>query len=77
MLVEVDMTELELKESLIAIEKDQVEIRKLVHESAKLNSESNKLELEARHYQKRNQWFEYSMVLAAIGATIAITKLFL
>jgi len=57
------MTDIELQEKLASIDKLQVETHKLVAEHVNI--------------EKKNMWFEFSMVLAVISAAIAFTKLFL
>jgi len=57
------MTDIELQEKLASIDKLQAETHKLVAEHV--------------HIEKKNMWFEFSMVLAVIAAAIAFTKIFL
>ena len=51
-------------------DKLNAEVNKLLHEQIKLQNE-------AIHYAKKNKWFEFAIVLGVIGATVAVTKLFL
>jgi len=57
------MTDIELQEKLASIDKLQAETHKLVAEHVNI--------------EKKNMWFEFSMVLAVIAAAIAFTKFFL
>lgn len=52
------------------------ERQKLMMEQDKLVSEQVKL-VEERHLMKKNKWFEFSLMLGLVAATVAITKLFL
>lgn len=64
------MTDLELQEKLASIDKLQAETHKLV-------SENHKLVADTIHLEKKNRWFEFTLMLAVIAATVAVTKLFL
>ncbi|WP_170940765.1 hypothetical protein [Pseudoalteromonas sp. NBT06-2] len=57
------MTDIELQEKLASIDKLQAETHKLVADTI--------------HLEKKNKWFEFTLVLALIAATVAVTKLFL
>lgn len=57
------MTDIELQEKLASIDKLQAETHKLVSDTI--------------HLEKKNKWFEFTLVLALIAATVAVTKLFL
>jgi hypothetical protein len=55
----------------------ELEQKKWMVESDKLQAETQKLLAEHIHFEKKNKWFEFSLMLAMIVATIALTKLFL
>lgn len=71
------MTELELQEKLVSIEKLQTETHKLVIESQKLAADTLHAKSKTLHIDKKNKWFEFTLVLALVAATVAVTKLFL
>lgn len=53
------------------------EFEKTVAEMHKLNAETRKLLSEQSFNDKKVKWYELTLILAAIGLTIAFTKLFL
>ena len=55
----------------------ELEERQIIANIDKLRAENIKLLEEAIQYRKRNKWFEFTLMIAVIAATIAITKLFL
>ena len=57
------MTDTELYEKLANIDKLQAQTHKLVADTL--------------HTEKKNKWFEFTLILALIAATVAVTKLFL
>ena len=69
--------QLMLDETISNIEKNQVEISKLVKEQLKFESEINKNNSQSTLNDKKSKWFEFTLVLAVIGVTITLTKLYL
>jgi hypothetical protein len=53
------------------------EMHKLNEETSKYIQEAHKARNEGDLAAKKAKWFEFSLVLALIAATIAITKIFL
>ena len=65
-------------------EREKAELRKINEEGAKFIAEQHKLGAEQAKLfsetalnNKKNKWFEFTMLLALMAATIAATKLFL
>ena len=59
------------------LEKTIAEMRKLNEETRKFVDDAHKARAEGDLALKRAKWYEFSMLLAAIGATVALTKIFL
>jgi hypothetical protein len=59
------------------IDKALVEIRKMQEETKKYIEESKKMTLEQKLTYKKVQYFEFSIMMAIIVATVTMTKLFL
>jgi hypothetical protein len=59
------------------IDKALVEIRKMQEETKKYIEESKKMTLEQKLTYKKVQYFEFSIMMAIIFATVTMTKLFL
>jgi len=55
----------------------ELEIQQMEANISKLNAETRKLLEESFNIQKKNRWFEFSLMLAIFGAGIAFAKLFL
>ncbi|MCU4677474.1 hypothetical protein N7931_17770 [Catenovulum sp. 2E275] len=56
---------------------ESTEFEKTVAEMHKLNAETRKLLSEQSFSDKKAKWYELTLIFAAIGLTIAFTKLFL
>ncbi len=53
------------------------EIQKMNEETRKFVDEQHKLQSEAALNSKKTKWYEFTMLLAVVAATIAATKIFL
>lgn len=70
------MNDQEIQEHIARIDKSLAETHKLTVETRKLIIESQKPATEAIHTSNRMNWFECTLVLAIIAATVAVTILF-
>ena len=69
--------QLKIDKTISEIEKNQVETSKLVKEQIKFESEIIKNNSLAILNSKKSKWFEFTLILALIGITITLTKLYL
>jgi len=53
------------------------QLQKHAAEVDKLQAETHKLVAENIHLTKKNKWFEFTLMLAVVAASVAFTKLFL
>jgi len=57
--------------------KVEAEIGKLIAEAGKLLAETSKLNAEAAKLQRERYWYPAVVIATVVGATVALTRLFL
>lgn len=59
------------------LEKTVAEMVKLNEETRKFVAEAHKLDADAKLSSKKEKWFEFTMLLGLVAASVAATKIFL